>query len=299
MTDATVTPLHPSPAKGEGPSRNALRQRRHRAKKRKATVTRNAVTPAVTVAPVTVPDASRHRGRGVTIATTVAALALATVSAGFSITGMTAVFVGAFWPVIGMGVALELGKLSAVAWLGRYGGKPALRAALVVLVAVLMGLNAIGAYGFLAKAHIGHAVAGDVAVAGRAADTEARLSVQVGVVTDLDRRIAQIDKAVEVATSKGRTSSAMTLADQQRKTRTELVAQRTSEAKALVSLQVEKAAIDGERRMVEADLGPVRYLAMLLGAGDQDVLRWFILAVALLLDPAAVLLLLAASARHV
>jgi hypothetical protein len=31
---------------------------------------------------------------------------------------------------------------------------------------------------------------------------------------------------------------------------------------------------------------------------DQDVLRWFILVVALLLDPAAVLLLLAASARR-
>jgi hypothetical protein len=33
----------------------------------------------------------------------------------------------------------------------------------------------------------------------------------------------------------------------------------------------------------------------LLVVGDQDVLRWFVLVVALLLDPAAVLLLLAAS----
>jgi hypothetical protein len=30
----------------------------------------------------------------------------------------------------------------------------------------------------------------------------------------------------------------------------------------------------------------VRYLATLLGAGDQDVMRWFILVVAVLLDPA-------------
>jgi hypothetical protein len=89
----------------------------------------------------------RHDGRGVTIATTMAALALATVSAGFSITGMTAVFVGATLPVIGMGVALELGKLSAVACLGRGYGSAPLRTALVALVAVLMGLNAIGAYG--------------------------------------------------------------------------------------------------------------------------------------------------------
>jgi hypothetical protein len=52
-----------------------------------------------------------------------------------------------------------------------------------------------------------------------------------------------------------------------------------------------------ERRKVEADLGPVRYLAKMIGAGDQNVLRWFILVVAALLDPAAVLLLLAATRR--
>jgi hypothetical protein len=40
--------------------------------------------------------------------------------------------------------------------------------------------------------------------------------------------------------------------------------------------------------------GPIRHLATLLGVGDQDVLRYFILVVALLLlDPAAVLLLAA------
>jgi hypothetical protein len=80
--------------------------------------------------------------------------------------------------------------------------------------------------------------------------------------------------------------------------RTDLAGQRIREAQAMATLKVEKATADGERAKVEADLGPVRYLATLLGAGDQDVLRWFILLVALLLDPAAVLLLLAASTRR-
>ena len=87
----------------------------------------------------------------------------------------------------------------------------------------------------------------------------------------------------------------MALAEQQRKTRGELAAERIREGKALAGLQVEKAAVEGERRKVEADLGPIKYLATLLGAGDQDVLRWFILVVACLLDPAAILLLLAAT----
>jgi hypothetical protein len=266
---------------------------------------RNGVTPPARVAALewsaaTLPQqpAEHHRIDRLTL---LAALALATVSAGFSIYGMTSLFVGAFWPVIGMGVALELGKLRAVTWIGRNGSAPwsGLKGALAVLVLVLMGLNVVGAFGFLAKAHIGHQVEGEVTTAGRAADIDARLSVQAGVVADLERRLSQIDGAVEKATAKGRTSSAMALADQQRKTRTSLIDERRREAQTLAGLQVEKAGIEGERRKAEADLGPVRYLATLLGAGDQDVLRYFILVVALLLDPAAVLLLLtAASARR-
>jgi hypothetical protein len=210
----------------------------------------------------------------------------------------TSIFTGAFWPIVGMGMALEAGKLAAVAWIGRHHGA-ALRAALGVLVAVLMALNAVGAYGFLAQAHISHAVAGEVTSLARGADVDARLSLQAGVVADIDRRIAQIDGAVEKAVAKGRTASAMSLADQQRKKlRGELVAQRAAAAKDLAGLQVEKAEAEGHRKVVEADLGPVRYLAALLGASDENVMRWFILVVALLLDPAAVILLLAAARRE-
>ena len=53
--------------------------------------------------------------------------------------------------------------------------------------------------------------------------------------------------------------------------------------------------VEGERRAVETDLGRVRYLATLLGQAKEVPLRWFILVVALLLDPAAVLLLLASA----
>jgi hypothetical protein len=135
-------------------------------------------------------------------------------------------------------------------------------------------------------------------VSSRGADVDARLSVQAGVVADLDRRIAQIDTAIDKATEKGRTGAAMALADQQRKTRTDLVAQRSNEAKALATLKVEMATVDGERAKVEADLGPVRYLATLIGADSEAILRMFILVIALLPDPAALLLLLAASARR-
>jgi hypothetical protein len=263
------------------------------------TITQSDVEDVTLPARNTAPSQRAAEHHRIDRLTFLAALALATVSAGFSIYGFTSIFVGAFWPVIGMGVALELGKLSAVAWLGHQRGTASwrLRAALTILVAVLMGLNAVGCYGFLAKAHIGHQVEGETAFGSRLAQIQGRISTQDSTLASLDRQIAQIDRAVETATQRGRTSGAMQLAADQKRNRAELVTKRDQAATALSSLKVEKAGIEGQAKVAEADLGPVRYLATLLGAGDQDVLRWFILVIAVLLDPAAVLLLLAATRR--
>src|SRR6266436_8601899 len=179
-----------------------------------------------------------------------------------------------------------------------------------------MLLNAVGCFGFLSKAHIGHQVDGETVISARAADIEARLSVQADKVADLTKQIADLDAARTIETPSAgnlRTASAISAQaaalaaaarlraadDERRQTkRTSLADKLTVEAKALADLKIERAKIDGERRTAEADLGPVRYLASLLGAGDQDVLRYFILVVALLLDPAAVLLLLAAASKR-
>jgi len=89
-------------------------------------------------------------------------------------------------------------------------------------------------------------------------------------VSDLDRQLAQIDAAVEKATSKGRAAAAMRILEDQRKARADLAGKRATEARALAVLQVEKASIEGERAKVAADLGPVRYLATLLGSTDEE-----------------------------
>jgi hypothetical protein len=160
-----------------------------------------------------------------------------------------------------------------------------------------MLLNAIGAYGFLAKAQIEHTVLGDAADEARAAQIKAKADVQAVTVADLDRRIDQIDRAVDTATARGRTRGAMNLAADQRSTRTDLVRQRGTAADGLAEFKAQEAGIVAHRRIAAADLGPVRYLAEILGVPADDTLRWFVLLVAMLLDPAAVLLLLTASRR--
>ena len=86
-----ITPLRPV-----DPT-NAERQRRHRAKKRRRTVTRKAAHTVT--APVT-------PNRSIATVTLLAALGLATCSAAFSISGLTNIFAGAFCAVIGLGVAV-------------------------------------------------------------------------------------------------------------------------------------------------------------------------------------------------
>jgi hypothetical protein len=58
---------------------------------------------------------------------------------------------------------------------------------------------------------------------------------------------------------------------------------------------VRRTGLSRQAKAIEADLGPVRYLSSLVGPTDETTMRLFILAVALLLDPAAVLLLLVAT----
>src|SRR5258708_9572761 len=100
-----------------------------------------------------------------------------------------------------MDALLELGKLSAVAWLGhqRSSSSWGLKASITILVLVLMTLNAVGAFGFLSKAHIASALAGDLAVAGRSADTEARLSMQAGEDAEALRPVTVVSSGGETA----------------------------------------------------------------------------------------------------
>jgi hypothetical protein len=277
----------------------AERQRRYRQRK-KAQNAAVTVAPAATVsadASAATPLQPRRRRGLIPVVMACAALAVAAVSASFSIIGLTAVFTGAFWSVVGMGAAMECAKLSAVGWLGRrYAAPRALKGAIVALVVTLMGLNAIGSYGFLAKAHLEHAVAAEAQVADHQARIDARKELAAANVADIDQRIAQIDYAVNEATKRGRTAAAMSLVERQTGRRSELVGERARAADVLAAVEVEGAGIADERQELAVDSGPVRYLAALIGQDDEKVMHWFVLAVALLLDPLAVALLLAASA---
>jgi hypothetical protein len=139
------------------------------------------------------------------------AFAIACVSAGFSIYGLTGIFIGALWPVIALGAVLEAGKLRAVALIGMGRGAWWVRALLVAAVLALMGLNAVGAYGFLAEAHIaatekaraateevGKATeAANKAIAASLADIDGKIAVQNNAIANINRQLSEIHGGIE------------------------------------------------------------------------------------------------------
>ena len=84
------------------------------------------------------------------------ALALAGVAAYFSILGLGTIFPGAFWAIVIMGGALEVGKLITAVWLHRNWKEASrlIKYYLTIAVVVLSGITSMGIFGFLSKSHI-------------------------------------------------------------------------------------------------------------------------------------------------
>jgi hypothetical protein len=278
MTTADISPTRPLDAK---PDRtNAERQRRYRKRRR--------ANPHVTARPapvtVTVPATA-----GIDLAAYVAALALAGVAAFFSISGMVVLFPGAPLAVVAMAVAMEGAKLVTAGWLASRWRVTAWvwRLTLVALVAGLAVINATGVYAQLVAAHVGEGGVAMSMIETQNAALAARIEVQAHTVADLDRRLGQIDIAIEEAAKRGRTVTALTAIEAQHKSREALAGQRQREASTLADLKAERAALGAKGQQIETEAAPIRYVAEFIWA-DADsewAIRWLIALMVLCCDP--------------
>ena len=84
------------------------------------------------------------------------ALAISGVAAYYSIIGLTAIFAAAVIPIIIMGSALEVAKVTTAVWLHRYWhvAPGLMKFYLTIATIVLMFITSMGIFGFLSKAHI-------------------------------------------------------------------------------------------------------------------------------------------------
>ena len=227
-------------------------------------------------------------------------ISISAVAAYYSIIGLTAIFSGAFWSIVIMGSVLEIGKLVSVSWLyNNWKIAPfIIRTYLSIAVIILMLITSMGIFGYLSKSHIEQQVTSNSGVSDQIQLIDNKIKVHTDTINDIDKQIVQIDTALSKLTDRGQAQTSIRIANQQRKIRDGLVIKKQLEIKLQSDLKSEKIKLDSEYRKIEAEIGPIKYVAELIyGSSDTKVVDKSIRAVIMLLifvfDPLAVLLLIA------
>jgi len=230
------------------------------------------------------------------------ALAVSGVSAYYSILGLTTIFASAFYPIIVMGAALELGKLVSASWLYRnWKSSPLfLKSYLTFAVIVLMFISSMGIFGFLSKAHIDQSLNINTGSADQIEIIQSKIQFEKESISDLDKQIAQIDAALSKMTDRGQAASSLQAADKQRKTRNDLVRKKDEHVKNISTYTEQRIRLSAEVKKLEAEVGPLRYISEIIyDVHSTDNLEKSVRMVILLLvsvfDPLAVVLLIAAN----
>ena len=237
-----------------------------------------------------------------TLLTFISAIAISLIAAGYSILGLATLFAGAAVPIIAMGSALEVGKLVAASWLyhnWREGIPRALKAYLFTAIIVLVFITSVGIFGFLSKAHLDQVrPTGNNAV--QIALIDKKINQQKLIIDRSENTLDRLDKALDVYISKEYVTRGLKERKKQKEERDLLNAEIKKAMDEIARLTTEKSNIEIEQLKIEADVGPLKYVAELIyGDNAKDhfdsAVRIIILILIFVFDPLAVLLLIAAN----
>jgi hypothetical protein len=103
-----------------------------------------------------------------------------------------------------------------------------------------------------------------------------------------------------LAAKHGRTNTALSAMEGQRRAGAGLASERNEAAGTLAVLKAERASLAPQGRRLETEAAPIRYVAELLGTDtdSERAIRWLIALMVMWCDPLAIALTAAASARR-
>jgi hypothetical protein len=234
----------------------------------------------------------------------VSGIAISCVAEFYSIMGLIAIYPAALIPIIVMGVVLGVGKLSATVWVKQSWSWAPLWLRLYILpaIAVLMMITSVGVFGFLSKAHSDQSlVSGDVQA--KIAIYDEKIKTEKDNI-DADRKqLKQMDEAVDQvmarSTSEGGADKAVAIRRSQQKERSRLAQDITASQQRIAAINEQRAPIAAEVRKVEAEVGPIKYIASFVYGSNPDAnvlekaVSWVSILIVIVLDPLAIVLLLA------
>lgn len=252
-----------------------------------------------------------------TILLFVTAIVLSTIAAFYAVAGLVAIFAASAVPIAIMGGTLEVAKLVVASWLYRKWKEIPLlmKAYFTTALIVLMLLTSMGIFGYLSKAHLDQAVpTGDAAAKISLVDEKIKIerenianaqslikqmdSVVTGIIATGDREITLKDGSTRIQSAAERS---LQVRRSQAKDRASLIEQIEESQNKIVQLQEESAPLRTELRKIEAEVGPIKYIAALIYGNDLDytmlesAVRVVIIMIVFVFDPLAVLLLIAAN----
>jgi hypothetical protein len=175
---------------------------------------------------------------------------------------------------------------------------------MTIAVIVLMIITSMGIFGFLSKAHNDqNLVSGDVQ--SKIAIYDEKIKTAKENIESNRKQLKQMDEAVDQVM--GRSSDekgadkANAIRNSQKRDRANLAKDIEANQKLIASLNDEAAPIRAEVRKVEAEVGPIKYIAKFIygeHGADENMLEkavtWIIILIVVVFDPLAVIMLLAA-----
>jgi hypothetical protein len=235
--------------------------------------------------------------------TFLSAISISAIAAGYSIIGLATLFAGATLPIIAMGSALEVGKLVAASWLynnWRNALVPkSIKAYLTGAVIVLIFITSMGIFGFLSKAHLDQVKpqsSNNIKI--ELLDTQ--IKQQQIIIDRSQKTLTLLDQTLEKYIDMEYVTRGLKERDKQKPERDALTLAINQASDTIAKLSNEKGSLQLEQDKIEAEVGPIKYIAELI-YGDEakdhfdEAVRWVIIMLIFVFDPLAVLLLIAAN----
>lgn len=231
-------------------------------------------------------------------------LLLTCVGGYFSVVGLATIFAGAFWSVVIMAIALETSKVVAASWIYRqWPIAPVLiRSYMVLSVIILVCITSMGIFGYLSKAHIDQTVLSGGGNDIKIENLERQIARQQGIITDAETVLYQLDEAVAALIEYDRIrgpEGSIAVRDSQKEERQSLNDTINTAYERIEGLQSELIPLQQTQLSLEAEIGPLKYIAELIYGKDEaanyfdTAVRWIIIVLVSVFDPLAIVMIIA------
>jgi len=244
------------------------------------------------------------------------AIGLATFSGYYSVFGISKLFSGGSWSILGMAAMLELSKLVVVTFLHDHLKTLRLlfKTYLMSAAVVLMVITSIGVYGYLTNSYqetakIVYKAQNEIVLLDQKKELFIQQKTQIdklieeknGRLKSLDNiRVSQQNAYTQQLTAKrgtGNLSRSMSSVDKSTESLNTELSQLTTKSFALSDsiAKIDATKLTVSNETFSSELGPLLYLSRITGIPMDNVVNWFILILVIVFDPLAVSLVIAAN----